>query len=164
MEKLLGTGKHRSRPEFSSLQITCHRQSPRDRRFELLHQEPRDPAEGSNHYARKQPSRSQSLLTAIRAAEVLRGARRIAHGVLAARYFPLDPPYTSIYADRRWRLGQGNSIFFTDSDVVAIAEKHNATPAQVTMSWLVQRGIPPIAKSANVERMKQNMTVSLPPF
>lgn len=57
------------------------------------------------------------------------------------------------------KLGQGNPLFFTDSDFAKIAEDHSATPAQISISWLVQRGTPPIAKSANVERMKKNITV-----
>lgn len=56
-------------------------------------------------------------------------------------------------------FGQGNPLFFTDPDFAAVAEKHGATPAQVAISWLVQRGTPPIAKSANVDRMQQNLTL-----
>lgn len=59
--------------------------------------------------------------------------------------------------------GQGNPLFFRDPDFAKIAEDHNATPAQISVSWLVQRGTPPLAKSANVERMRKNITVSLRP-
>ncbi|EKM48873.1 uncharacterized protein PHACADRAFT_202295 [Phanerochaete carnosa HHB-10118-sp] len=59
-------------------------------------------------------------------------------------------------------LGQGNPMFFSDPDFARIAESHDATPAQISISWLVQRGTPPIVKSANVERMKKNITVSPP--
>lgn len=55
--------------------------------------------------------------------------------------------------------GQGNPLYFTDPDFVRMAEAHGATPAQIALSWLVQRGTPPIVKSANVERLKQNLTV-----
>ncbi|EKM52965.1 uncharacterized protein PHACADRAFT_197396 [Phanerochaete carnosa HHB-10118-sp] len=56
-------------------------------------------------------------------------------------------------------LGQGNPMFFSDPDFARIAESHDATPAQISISWLVQRGTPPIVKSANVERMKKNITL-----
>lgn len=55
--------------------------------------------------------------------------------------------------------GQGKPIFFTDPDVLAIAERLGASPAQVVISWGVQRGIIVIPKSENVERMKANITV-----
>lgn len=55
--------------------------------------------------------------------------------------------------------GQGNALFFEDADFVKVVEAHNATPAQIAISWLVQRGIAPIVKSANLERMKLNITV-----
>lgn len=61
-------------------------------------------------------------------------------------------------------IGQGNSMFFTDPEFAKIAEDHNTTPAQISISWLVQRGIPPLPKSANVERMKSNKTVSFVAF
>ncbi|KIP05271.1 hypothetical protein PHLGIDRAFT_128998 [Phlebiopsis gigantea 11061_1 CR5-6] len=56
-------------------------------------------------------------------------------------------------------LGQGNALFFEDADFVKVVEAHNATPAQIAISWLVQRGIAPIVKSANLERMKLNITL-----
>jgi len=56
-------------------------------------------------------------------------------------------------------LGRGHSLLLSDPNVVKIAESHNVTPAQISISWLVQRGTPPIVKSANVERMKKNITL-----
>lgn len=55
-------------------------------------------------------------------------------------------------------------MFFTDPEFAKIAEDHNTTPAQISISWLVQRGIPPLPKSANVDRMKSNKTVSCVAF
>ena len=57
------------------------------------------------------------------------------------------------------RIGQGNPLYFTDNAVAQIATRHGATPAQVGLSWLVKRGIVPIVKSANVDRMRANRTV-----
>ncbi|GJE99040.1 aldo/keto reductase [Phanerochaete sordida] len=56
-------------------------------------------------------------------------------------------------------LGQGNPAFFSDPDFLGVAQAHGATPAQVAISWLVQRGVPTLVKSANVERMKANITL-----
>lgn len=50
-------------------------------------------------------------------------------------------------------------MFLTEPTVTAIAEKLHATPAQVVLSWGVQRGTPVIPKSENEERMKANITV-----
>ncbi|GJE89884.1 aldo/keto reductase [Phanerochaete sordida] len=67
-----------------------------------------------------------------------------AHGILLTAYSP---------------FGQGNSLFFSDPDFAKIAETHQVTPAQVVISWLVQRGTPPVAKSANVDRMRANISL-----
>lgn len=56
-------------------------------------------------------------------------------------------------------FGQGNPLFFTDPDVQAVAAAHGAAPAQVGLSWLIQRGIPPVAKSARVERMASHLRI-----
>ncbi len=58
------------------------------------------------------------------------------------------------------RAGQGRPEFFEDPDYAKIVEVHKANPAQVAISWLVKRGIIAIPKSAKVERMKANITVS----
>ncbi len=55
----------------------------------------------------------------------------------------------------------GHPAFFEDPDYAKIVEAHKANPAQIVISWLVQRGIPTIPKSANVERQKANITVSV---
>lgn len=47
-----------------------------------------------------------------------------------------------------------------DPDFVKVAENHKVTPAQIAVSWALQRGTVPIPKSANVDRMKLNITVS----
>lgn len=60
--------------------------------------------------------------------------------------------------------GQAKPIFFTDPDVLGIAERLGASPAQVVISWGVQRGMVVIPKSENVERMKANITVRYSPL
>ncbi|GJE99050.1 aldo/keto reductase [Phanerochaete sordida] len=56
-------------------------------------------------------------------------------------------------------FAQGNPVFFDDEDLKAVAGRHGVTPAQVVVSWLAQRGVPPIAKSARVERMRTNISL-----
>lgn len=58
-------------------------------------------------------------------------------------------------------IGMGHPAFFEDPDYAKIVEAHKANPAQIVISWLVQRGIATIPKSANVERQKANITVSV---
>ncbi|KAF7792260.1 hypothetical protein EIP86_003296 [Pleurotus ostreatoroseus] len=54
-------------------------------------------------------------------------------------------------------FGQSNPLFFKDPDFERVAKAHGATPAQVAISWAVQRGTAVVPKSANPERMKQNL-------
>ncbi|KAH9914829.1 Aldo/keto reductase [Fomitopsis serialis] len=70
-------------------------------------------------------------------------------GILLTAYSPLGRPLP----------GQARPIFFTDPDVVGIAEKYGASPAQAVISWGVKRGLIIIPKSENVERMKANITL-----
>ena len=58
-------------------------------------------------------------------------------------------------------IGQGRPEFFSDPDYTKIVEAHKVDPAQIAISWLVQRGIIAIPKSANVGRMRTNISVSL---
>lgn len=86
-------------------------------------------------------------------------------GILLTAYSPLGKAaLINVYSVPQLKLlrdtGQGNPVFFTDPDFMSIMENNQATAAQITMSWLVQRGVPPVAKSANVDRMKKNITVS----
>ncbi|CCM04387.1 uncharacterized protein FIBRA_06562 [Fibroporia radiculosa] len=70
-------------------------------------------------------------------------------GILLTAYSPLGRPAP----------GQDKPILLTDTTVVGIAEKKNATPAQVVISWCVKRGIIVVPKSEAVERMKSNITI-----
>jgi len=56
-------------------------------------------------------------------------------------------------------FGQSNPLFFDDPDLKQIAERRGVTVPQLTISWIVQRGIITIPKSQNPERMKTNITL-----
>ena len=58
-------------------------------------------------------------------------------------------------------IGMGHPAFFEDPDYAKIVENHKVNPAQIVISWLVQRGIATISKSANNERQKANISVSV---
>jgi len=44
-----------------------------------------------------------------------------------------------------------------DETVKAIAAAHNATPAQIALAWLVQKGVLPIPKATNKTHIDDNM-------
>ncbi|KAI0070558.1 Aldo/keto reductase [Panus rudis PR-1116 ss-1] len=52
-----------------------------------------------------------------------------------------------------------NPALMNDSDILRVAANHNAAPAQILVSWAVQRGTIVIPKSGNVERMTKNITL-----
>ena len=55
-------------------------------------------------------------------------------------------------------LGQGGGLL-QETAVLAIAEEHGRTPAQVVLRWHVQQGLVAIPKSANPECLAQNLDV-----
>lgn len=55
-------------------------------------------------------------------------------------------------------LGKGSSPF-GEAVIVAAADAHGVTPAQVVLRWQVQRGSVPIPKSANADRQRANLDV-----
>jgi len=50
-------------------------------------------------------------------------------------------------------------IVLKDPEILKLAEKYSKTPAQILLRWIIQRGICPIPKSTNPERLKQNLNV-----
>ncbi len=58
-----------------------------------------------------------------------------------------------------WRpLGCGGEML-NDPVITAIAEQHQRTPAQIILRWAVQQGVATAPKSANPERMTENLSV-----
>ncbi|KAG0886226.1 hypothetical protein G6F15_003540 [Rhizopus arrhizus] len=53
-------------------------------------------------------------------------------------------------------LGSTNSPFLKDEKIAKIAEKYNATPAQILISWGIQRGCSVIPKSVTPSRIISN--------
>ena len=48
---------------------------------------------------------------------------------------------------------------FNDERILAIAKKHNKTPAQILLRWNIELGIIPIPKSKNPDRILENISV-----
>lgn len=56
-------------------------------------------------------------------------------------------------------LSAGQNDLFHNRTLCAIGARHNKTPAQVVLRWLSQRGIVPLVKSSNPQRMKENLDI-----
>ena len=56
-------------------------------------------------------------------------------------------------------LAAGQGRLFENETLCAIANTHNKSVAQVVLRWLVQRNIVPLVKSANPERMRENLEI-----
>ncbi len=54
---------------------------------------------------------------------------------------------------------EGRNNFFQNELLLSIADKHDKSIAQVTLRWLVQRGIIALAKTTRKERMQENISV-----
>ena len=48
---------------------------------------------------------------------------------------------------------------FSNDLMIDLAEKYKKTIAQIILRWHVQRGIIPIPKSSNEERIKENLSI-----
>lgn len=56
-------------------------------------------------------------------------------------------------------LAAGQGRLFENKTLCAIANTHNKSVAQVVLRWLVQQNIVPLVKSANPQRMKENLDI-----
>lgn len=57
-------------------------------------------------------------------------------------------------------LACGKNKIFTNKTLVEIADAHHKTTAQIALRFLMQKGIIVIPKSAHVERMKENLSIT----
>lgn len=56
-------------------------------------------------------------------------------------------------------LGRGRGLLAASEPLARAGRKHGRSPAQIALRWQVQRGIVPIPKSADPERMAENIDV-----
>ena len=54
-------------------------------------------------------------------------------------------------------LTAGRADLFHDETLCTIGAAHGKTPAQVVLRWLTQRGVAPVVKSSNPQRMRENL-------
>jgi alcohol dehydrogenase (NADP+) len=77
------------------------------------------------------------------------------HGVLPTAYSPLG----SRGRPARLRRPEEPSLL-ADPVITAIADRHDATPAQVLIAWGIRRGTSVIPKSANPDRLRENIAAT----
>lgn len=56
-------------------------------------------------------------------------------------------------------LSAGQSQLMENETLIKIAKNHNKSVAQIALRWLIQRGIVPIVKSTNPQRIKENLEI-----
>jgi glycerol 2-dehydrogenase (NADP+) len=73
------------------------------------------------------------------------------HGIVVTAYSPIGQP----------KAGKPSPLL-SDESIKSIAKSLGVTEGQVLLSWAVQQGIVVVPKSESPERMKANLSVSLP--
>ena len=56
-------------------------------------------------------------------------------------------------------LSDGQNDLFHNEILCSIGVTHSKSPAQVVLRWLLQRGIVPLVKSSNPQRMQENLDI-----
>ena len=56
-------------------------------------------------------------------------------------------------------FGEGRNGLFTNEALINIGKKYGKSSAQVTLRWLIQRGVIVACKSTHIERMRENFEV-----
>ncbi|KAK8061557.1 aldo-keto reductase [Apiospora phragmitis] len=80
------------------------------------------------------------------------------HGILVMVHQPLGGRPVGVV-----RAHEGQPRPIEDNEILEIATKLNKSPAQVCLSWAVQRGIPIVPKSVHKSRLGENLNLlSLP--
>ncbi|KAL4428139.1 hypothetical protein ABPG75_002228 [Micractinium tetrahymenae] len=74
-------------------------------------------------------------------------------GILVTAYSPLGSPHTQGYFKR----GEGVPLLMQDETLKRIAERHHKSPADILVSWAVQRGTACLPKSTKKEHLKSNL-------
>jgi len=78
-------------------------------------------------------------------------------GIAVTAYSSFGP---QSFIELEWQKAKDTPILFDHPTIVAIADKHKKTPAQVLLRWATQRGLAVIPKSNNPERLKANLEVT----
>jgi len=84
------------------------------------------------------------------------------HGISFTSYGPIGSPGLANFSfsgKPEDRAVEKPKILLEEELVQKLAKKHNKTPAQILLRWLIQRDICVIPKSVNPERIKENFNV-----
>jgi alcohol dehydrogenase (NADP+) len=101
--------------------------------------------------ARVRPAMDQvELHPYLQQPELLRTAHAL--GIHLTGYSPLGSPARPERLRR-----EGEPRLLDDPQVRSIADKHDATPAQILLAWAVARGTAVIPKSVHTERLRENL-------
>ena len=65
---------------------------------------------------------------------------------------------TCVWSSAWTPIGKGRALL-EEAPIVALAEKHGRSPAQVVLRWHVQLGVLPIPKSATPARQIENLDI-----
>lgn len=76
------------------------------------------------------------------------------HNIQVTAYSPLGS------SDRPANfIKEGNPVPLKNPTIINLSKKYNKSPAQIILRWDIQRGIIPIPKSSNSERIKENINI-----
>ena len=70
------------------------------------------------------------------------------HGIRTQSWSPLDGVG-----------GGGHGEILTSPTVAALADEHGRSPAQIILRWHIQRGMSPVVKSSNPNRLRDNLSI-----
>ncbi|GIY03858.1 aldo-keto reductase family 1 member B1 [Caerostris darwini] len=78
-------------------------------------------------------------------------------GIVVTAYSPLGTPGLSNFVKHKYNINYPLDILLKDPEVMALSERYSATPAQILLTYLLDREIVVIPKSSNPERIKENI-------
>ncbi|CAG9834821.1 unnamed protein product [Diabrotica balteata] len=81
------------------------------------------------------------------------------NNIVVIAYAPLGTPNLGQFLDENLKKAIKQPHLLNDTIVRKIAEKHNKTPAQILLRFLIQKDVCVIPKSSNPNRIKENFQV-----
>ncbi len=78
-------------------------------------------------------------------------------GIAVTAYSSFGP---QSFIELEWQKAKDTPVLFEHPVIIAIAEKHKNTPAQILLRWATQRGLAVIPKSNNPQRLSRNLEVT----
>jgi D-xylose reductase len=79
------------------------------------------------------------------------------NGIAVTGYSSFGP---QSFLELEWQKAFDTPLLFENKVIIAAAEVHGKTPAQVLLRWATQRGVAVIPKSNNPKRLAQNLDIN----